>query len=159
MSRAAAVLVTAACLCSPALAQGFGGGQGGPPPLPDHWLTLDSLSQAVGLTAEQRTKVTDPYNALNAVLKEAAAKRQAMRERMMQEMGGRTFADLTDADRAKMRAINDSARTAFQAMQDEVDQWHLTIRNLLTAQQQTTFDGLPKPQAFRARRAPGPGQD
>jgi hypothetical protein len=156
--RVPALLLAATCIAAPAaLSQGLGGGQGGPPPLPDHWLTLDSLAGAVGLSADQRGKVTEPYTALNAVMKDAAAKRAAMRERMMKEMGGRTFADLTDADRARLRAVNDSIRPELQAMQDEADMWHQTIRSLLTTDQQAKFDALPKPLVFRQMRRGGPG--
>ena len=49
---------------------GMGMGRMGPPP--DHWMTLDSLAQAVGLTADQRAKVAPHYAELNAVVKKAA---------------------------------------------------------------------------------------
>ena len=67
-------LVVSIILVSASLAQtpdqgpppGPGGRRFGPPP--DHWLTLDSLAQAVGLSADQRSKVTQPYTALNGVM-------------------------------------------------------------------------------------------
>jgi len=52
------------------------GGQRFAPP-PDHWMTLDSLTQALGLTASQRTAIAQPYAALNAVMKQAADRRAA----------------------------------------------------------------------------------
>lgn len=139
---------------------GTAAAQGGPPtPLPDHWLTLDSLAAAVGLTAEQRTKVAEPYAALNAVLKQAATKRAAMRS----TMGGmrRTAPDeMTPAEREAMRARMDSVRAEFADLQAEADEWHVTIRNLLSPAQQAKFDALPKPRTFpemRRRMGAPPG--
>jgi hypothetical protein len=37
----------------------------------------------------------------------------------------------------------------MQALQDEADMWHQTIRNLLPPEQQAKFDALPKPVVFR----------
>ncbi len=73
-----AVLTALLLLCLPLAAQ-----QGPPPFTPplDHWLTLDSLVQTVGLDSVQRRSVADPYRALNAVLKQAADKRAELRRR------------------------------------------------------------------------------
>jgi hypothetical protein len=52
------------------------GAMGGPrrfQVLADHWMTIDSLAEAVGLTADQKAKVTQPYTALNGVMHDAAA--------------------------------------------------------------------------------------
>ena len=156
--RLAAVLFAVVC-ASGLAAQGMPGAQGGPPPLPDHWLTMDSLVAAVGLTADQKTKVTEPYTALNAVMKEAAAKRQAARQRMMSQASGMDPATMSDADRAKFRAQADSVRGELQAMQDEADQWHAAIRGLLTAEQQAKFDALGKPVLLRQMQRRPPGGD
>src|SRR5437667_12077752 len=135
--------------------------QGGPPadagqrrfqPPPDHWMTIDSLSQAVGLTADQRTKVTPAYTALNGVMKDAAARRQAIRQQM--QASGSTFTpgqEPTPAQRAKF----DSLRTEMEAFQAEADQWYAAIRNNLTAAQQVKFDSLPKPRVM-GRMGGGP---
>jgi hypothetical protein len=113
---------------------------------PDHWMTIDSLSQALGLTADQRTKVTPPYTALNAVMKDAAARRQAIR----QQMQG-SFVPGQEPT-PEMRARMDSVRVEMDGFQAEADQWIAAIRNALTPEQQTRFDALPKPQlAFRRR--------
>jgi hypothetical protein len=52
-------------------------------------MTIDSLSQVLGLTPAQRTKITPSYTALNGVMKDAAARRQAIRQQM-QASGGFT---------------------------------------------------------------------
>lgn len=57
-------------------------GQGGGfQPPPDHWLTMDSLATAVGLDSAQRIAVAEPYRALNGVMKQAADRRAALRQR------------------------------------------------------------------------------
>jgi Spy/CpxP family protein refolding chaperone len=115
-------------------------------PPPDHWMTIDSLSQALNLTAAQRTKVSQVYDSLNAVMKAAAVRRQAFR----QEMQG-AFQPGQEPS-PEMRARMDSARTQMQQFQTEADKWIASIRANLTADQQTKFDSLPKPQV--ARRPP-----
>ena len=130
------------------------GPRGFPPP-PDHWMTVDSLSQALGLTADQRTKITPAYTALNGVMKDAAARRQAIRQQMQASGGGFTPGqEPTPAQRAKF----DSVRTEMQGFQAEADQWYATIRNNLTPDQQTKFDALPKPMVFRPMGGGAPRQ-
>jgi hypothetical protein len=158
-------LVTLALLAGLATAAQAQGPGGAPrPQLPDHWLTLDSLSQAVALTAEQRDKVTPPYTALNNVMKQAAAKRNEMRQRMMAGgagAGAPSFQEMTPEQRQAMRARMDSARAELQPLQDEVDQWYQAVRALLTPEQQGKFDALPKPVVVQpmGRGGRGPGQD
>ena len=123
------------------------------PPPPDHWMTIDSLSQALGLSADQRTKVTPPYTALNGVMKDAAARRQVIRQRM--QASGMQFTpgqEPTPEQRAKF----DSVRTEMEGFQAEADQWVAAIRNNLTAAQQVKFDSLPKPQVVRRGGMSGP---
>jgi len=145
-----AVALTLA-LVAPAQAQGPGGGMGQRPQLPDHWMTLDSLSTAVGLTADQKGKVTPHYNALNEVLKNAAAKRAEARSRM-QGQGGGSFGDMTDEQRQAMRARMDSMRTAMQPLQTQADEHYQAIRALLTADQQPKYDALAKPMVLPPMR-------
>ena len=129
---------------------GMGGGQFQPPP--DHWLTMDSLAQAVGLTADQRAKVAPHYAELNAAVKKAADRRAAFRA----SMGG-SMAQMTPEQRQAMRPKMDSVRTEMDALQQEADTHYGAIRALLTPEQQTKFDALPKPRV--AMRRPGaPGQ-
>ncbi len=107
-------------------------------------MTIDSLSQAIGLNAGQRTKITPAYTALNGVMKDAAARRQAIRQQM-QASGFTPGQEPTPEQRAKF----DSVRTEMQGFQAEADQWFAAIRNNLTPDQQAKFDGLPKPMVFR----------
>jgi hypothetical protein len=141
-------------LTVPALAQdpGAGGPRRFPPPV-DHWMTIDSLAEAVGLTADQKTKVAQPYTALNAVMHDVAARRQALR----QQMQGSNFIPGQEPN-PEMRARMDSVRTEMEGFQAEADQWLAAIRNLLTPAQQIRFDALQKPQFIRRPpRATGPG--
>jgi len=151
----AVVLVLAALPAAAQRPQGSGGPQR-PPPLPDHWLTLDSLADAVGLSAAQRARVAEPYGALNTVMGEAARRRAELRQEMQTRLGGRSFQELTDAERATWRARGDTARAEFEGFQAEADMWYGTIRNLLTAEQQPRFDALPRPVLFRAGPRRGP---
>ena len=145
MPRFAAIAVIALVLAAPAVAQTA---NGEPPrrfqPPPDHWMTIDSLGQSLGLTPEQRTKITPAYTALSGVMKDAAARRQAIRQQM-QASGFTPGQEPTPAQRAKF----DSVRTEMQGFQAEADQWYAAIRNNLTPDQQTKFDALPKPMVFR----------
>ncbi len=153
MFRVARIGLLLAVVASPALAQEPGAGgprRFGPPP--DHWMTLDSLAQAVGLTAEQKPKVAQPYTALNGVMKDVAARRQALR----QQMQG-SFVPGQEPT-PEMRAKIDSVRTEMEGYQAEADQWLAAIRNLLTPAQQVKFDALAKPQFMRRPpRGTGPG--
>ena len=89
MPRFAPVAVLSLMLALPLVAQSpqgqaapAGPGMGRFQPPPDHWMTIDSLSQALGLSADQRTKITPAHTALNGVMKDAAARRQAIRQQM-----------------------------------------------------------------------------
>jgi len=139
------VVLLLAIVASPALAQDPGamGGQRRFQPPPDHWMTIDSLAQAVGLTADQKPKVAQPYTALNGVMHDAAARRQAIR----QQMQG-SFVPGQEPT-PEMRARMDSVRAEMEGFQAEADQWLAAIRNLLTPAQQTKFDALQKPQLTR----------
>jgi len=108
-------------------------------------MTIDSLSQALGLTAGQRTKITPAYTALNGVMKDAAVRRQAIRQQMQASGGFTPGQEPTPEQRAKF----DSVRTEMEGFQAEADQWAAAIRNNLTPDQQTKFDALPKPVVFR----------
>lgn len=115
-------------------------------PPPDHWMTIDSLSQALGLSPAQRTKITPAYTALNGVMKDAAARRQAIR----QQMQG-TFTPGQEPT-PEQRARFDSVRAEMEGFQAEADEWFAAIRNNLTPDQQVKLDALPKPQVVFRRR-------
>jgi Spy/CpxP family protein refolding chaperone len=151
MRRIAAIAVGLFSVASLAFAQTpqgqapGGQGMGRRQPPPDHWMTIDSLSQTLNLTADQRTKITPSYTALNGVMKDAAAKRQSFRQQM-QASGFQFGQEPTPEIRARM----DSMRTEMDGLQAEADQWYTAIRNSLTPAQQSKLDALPKPQvAFR----------
>ena len=152
MLRHVTAALLLAVIAAPAAAQTPPGREAGPrerrfAPPPDHWMTIDSLSQALNLTAAQRTKITPSYTALNAVMKDAAARRQAIRQQMQGSfVPGQ---EPTPEQRARM----DSVRVEMEGFQAEADQWIAAIRNALTPDQLTKFDALPKPQlAFRRRQ-------
>ena len=159
MRRIAAIAVLSLVFAAPLLAQTPQGdpNAGGPrrfQPPPDHWMTIDSLSQTLGLTPAQRTKITPSYTALNGVMKDAAARRQAIRQQMQASGGFTPGQEPTPEQRAKF----DSVRAEMQGFQAEADQWYATIRNNLTPEQQTKFDALPKPMVFRPMGGGGPRQ-
>jgi Spy/CpxP family protein refolding chaperone len=115
-------------------------------PPPDHWMTIDSLSQSLGLTSVQRTKITPAYTALNGVMKDAAARRQAIRQ---QTQGRFTPGQQPTPEQ---RARFDSVRAEMEGFQAEADEWYAAIRNNLTPDQQAKLDALPKPQVVFRRR-------
>jgi len=131
------VLVLASLFTStPVLAQG----RGQFPPPPDHWMTLDSLVEMVGITADQRAPVAEHYEQINAVMKEAAEKRAELRAGMA---GGPP----SEADRERMMAF----REQITEMQGKVEEHLQAIRGLLTSEQQGKFDMLDKPQLVPQR--------
>lgn len=126
-------------LAAPAVAQG--GRQMQPPP--DHWMTFDSLVAAVGITDAQKPDAQKHYDAVNAVVKQAAEKRRALMSTMMG--GGPPSPEQRDAMRAE-----------FDKFQADVDAHYGELRKLLNAEQQATFEALPKPTVRMMRRPPGP---
>jgi hypothetical protein len=132
-----AVLLSAV-LGTTAYAQGPGGPRQASP---DHWMTIDSLVAAVGVTDAQKADVTTHYNELNAVMKKAADERA----KMFQSMGGER------PSQEQMQAF----RTKLESMQSELDGHYKAIRGLLNADQQTKFDALPAPRLMRQRPPAG----
>jgi len=105
--------------------------QGQRPPPPDHWLTIDSIAAAVGLSDAQRPDFVTHYDALNAVMKKAADERRKVREELA---GAQPTADQVQTMRSK-----------FEFMQTDLDNHYKELRKLLSADQQAKFDSLPKP--------------
>ena len=155
MMRMFASLLTLALALSSASPAQDAGAAPGPrrfQPPPDHWMTIDSLSQALGLSSAERTKITPAYTALNGVMKDAAARRQAIRQQM--QASGMQFTPGQEPT-PEMRARMDSVRTEMEGFQAEADQWYAAIRNNLTPAQQAKLDAMPKPMVFRPRGTPG----
>ncbi len=125
-------------LAAPAIAQG-GRMQMQPPP--DHWMTFDSLVAAVGITDAQKPDAQKHYDAVNAVVKQAAEKRRSMMGTMMG--GGPPSQEQRDAMRAE-----------FDKFQTDADAHYGELRELLNADQQAKFDALPKPVVRMMRRPP-----
>ena len=151
-----ALATLALILAAPVAAQNPPPGPGGPgrgTPPPDHWMTIDSLSQTLGLSADQKTKIAQPYTALNGVMKQAADRRAELMKQF-QAGGGGGFTPGQPMDPA-MQARRDSLRKEFDGMQEEADQWYQMIRGALTPEQQTKFDALPPPRVAMRRRPPG----
>ncbi|GBD32524.1 hypothetical protein HRbin33_01493 [bacterium HR33] len=114
-------------------------------PPPDHWLTLDSVVQMVGVTDAQKPEVAKHYEAINAVLKKAAEERRKMREQFMAG-GGPPSPEQRQA-----------MQSAFQKFQAELDEHYGALRGLLTPEQQAKLDALPRPRVVMmgGRRQPG----
>lgn len=111
---------------------------------PDHWMTMDSLVAAVGVTDAQKADVTKHYEALNAVMKQAAGERS----KMFGQMGGERPSP------EQMQAF----RTKMESMQTDLDKEYKAIRGLLTPEQQTKFDSLPAPRVAMQRGPRGGGR-
>jgi hypothetical protein len=89
-------------------------------------------------------------------MREAAVRRRAVREAMQERLAGRSPQELSETERAELRAEADRSRVALEGYQAEVDLWHGTIRNMLTTPQQANFDALPKPVVLSTVHRGGP---
>ena len=83
-------------------------------------------------------------------MKDAAARRQAIRQQM--QASGMQFTPGQEPT-PEMRARFDSVRAEMEGFQAEADQWYTAIRNNLTPAQQAKFDALPRPMVLRPRGA------
>src|SRR2546428_3909068 len=133
--RSFAIATLFALLASPASPQnpnppvgGPGLGQGRFQPPPDHWMTFDSLSQALSLSADQRTKITPAYTALNGVMKDAAARRLAIRQQMQASGGFTPGRQPTPSQSATLYYL----RTASDGRLAAADQSNDALRTTLT---------------------------
>ncbi len=127
---------------SVALAQGGGGGGMRMAP-PDHWLSADSLSKAVGGDAALAAKVAPHLAEVDKIMKGAADERSKM-------MGGGG-----PPDQAVMQAF----RAKGAEWQKALDEHLKAIRDGLDAKQQAAFDALQKPQMMgRGGRGGGGGR-
>jgi hypothetical protein len=128
-----------------ALAAQGGGGMGGMrmPPPPSHWMTMDSVAQALSLTAAEKTAIQPQYDSINAILMRAATVRDSMRANFQQ--GG---------DRQAAMA---AARQVMQPLQDQEDALVKTIHGKISAAAAAKLDAAPPPKVMRQRPAGGMG--
>ena len=133
---------------TPLAAQGGGGmGRGFAPP-PNHWMTMDSVGQALGLTAAEKTAIQPQYDSINAILMRAAAIRDSMRA-SMQSGGG------------DPRAAMAAARPMMQSLQDQEDGLLKEIHGKISAAAAAKLNAAPPPRAMRQRpggMGGGPGR-
>lgn len=140
------VFVAAAGLTLPLGAQERPAGE--PRPLPDHWLTWDSVTAGLDLGDEQLLDFAAHYEQLNAVMGAAAAERLRLRERF-RAGGARESAGPPSGE---MREQMQAARRTLDSLQAAVDGHYAAMRDVLTAAQRTRFDRLAKPRVLPERR-------
>lgn len=119
---------------------GTAAAQARPSPIPDHWLTLDSLSGLLVLTTQQRDQVSEPYAALNAVLQQAVQRRQEL----IVAFRGPPVIQMTPEQRQVLQDRLEAVRVEYEGRQAELDTRYTALRGLLTMRQQAKFDVLPK---------------
>lgn len=123
----------------PLAAQGGGGmgGRGGFAPPPNHWMTMDSVAQALSLTAAEKTAIQPQYDSINAILMRAGAMRDSIRASMS---GG-----------GDPRAAMASARPMMQSLQDQEDALLKTIHGKISTAAAAKLDAAPPPRVMRQR--------
>jgi len=132
----------------PLAAQGGGGmgGRGFAPP-PNHWMTSDSVGQALGLTASEKSAIQPQYDSINAILMRAQVVRDSLRA-SFQPGGDR------QAAMASMRAV-------MQPLQDQEDALIKEIHGKISAAAAAKLDAAPPPRVMRQRpggMGGGPGR-
>ena len=140
--RTTLTLLALTVLALPAAAQRPGGpGQG--PPLPDHWVPFDSLTQAVQLTETQQAAARALHTQIDSIVRRGAAVRTEMRDEMQRSR-----------DREQMQRYIQRLTT----MQQRVDRLLNDLRAGLTEEQKTALDAVrgpmvmpPRPQGQRGR--------
>lgn len=132
---------------APLAAQGGGMGRGQFAPPPNHWMTMDSVGQALGLTAAEKTAIQPQYDSINAILKRAATVRDSLRANF--QAGGDRQAAF-----AAMRGV-------MQPLQDAEDAQLKEIRGKISAAAAAKLDAAPPPRVMRQRpggMGGGPGR-
>jgi hypothetical protein len=115
--------------------------------IPDHWLTLETLTSRLSLSADQVAAVSEPYAALNAALLQAHNRRD---ELAAQHSGTRGVSQMSDAQRQALRDELAAISNEYAGRQRDVDNLLASIRAQLTPDQQASFDALEKPRALPA---------
>ncbi|HEX4634493.1 MAG TPA: hypothetical protein VH163_11710 [Gemmatimonadales bacterium] len=133
---------------APLAAQGGGGmGRGQFAPPPNHWMTMDSVAQALSLTAAEKSAIQPQYDSINAILMRATAIRDSVRASVS---GG-----------GDMRAAMGSARQMMQPLQDREDALLKEIHGKISAAAAAKLDAAPPPKVMRQRpggMGGGPGR-
>jgi hypothetical protein len=123
----------------------MGRGQFAPPP--NHWMTMDSVVQALSLTAAEKSAIQPQYDSINAILMRATAIRDSVRASVS---GG-----------GDMRAAMGSARQMMQPLQDREDALLKEIHGKISAAAAAKLDAAPPPKVMRQRpggMGGGPGR-
>jgi hypothetical protein len=123
----------------------MGRGQFAPPP--NHWMTMDSVAQALSLTAAEKSAIQPQYDSINAILMRATAIRDSVRASVS---GG-----------GDMRAAMGSARQMMQPLQDREDALLKEIHGKISAAAAAKLDAAPPPKVMRQRpggMGGGPGR-
>ncbi|HKV70428.1 MAG TPA: hypothetical protein VJN62_04230 [Gemmatimonadales bacterium] len=133
---------------APLAAQGGGGmgGRGFAPP-PNHWMTMDSVAQALSLTAAEKSAIQPQYDSINAILARAAAIRDSMRANI--QPGG------------DMRSAFAAARQLMQPLQEAEDALIKEIHGKVSSAAGAKLDAAPPPRVMRQRpggMGGGPGR-
>ena len=118
-------------------------------PIPDHWLTLETLTSQLSLSSDQVAAVSEPYAALNTALQQAYNRRE---ELAATYSGTRGIRQMNDAQRQALRDQLAAITDEYAGRQREVDNLLGSIRAQLTAEQQAQFDGLEKPRVLPAAK-------
>ena len=129
------VLMGAAALPLAAQGGGMAGGRFGPPP--NHWMTMDSVAQALSLTAAEKAAIQVPYDSINALLMRAQTIRDSIRSHFQ---GGGDF-----------RAMVAAARQVLQPLQDQEDALVKELRGKISAAAGAKLDAAPPPRVLRER--------
>jgi hypothetical protein len=100
-------------------------------------MTMDSVAQALALTAAEKAAIQPQYDSINAILMRAATVRDSMRANF--QAGG---------DRQAAMA---AARQVMQPLQDQEDALLKEIHGKISATAAAKLDAAPPPKVMRAR--------
>ena len=124
-------------------------------PIPDHWLTLDSLAAALGLSDPQGTQVRDTYESVNRVLQDATQRRAEIKASFQ---GTRPVSQMSEDERKALTGRLDAVRVEYEGRQAELERQLTALRALLSPGAQTLFDALPKPRLVPATTTTAPAK-
>jgi len=119
---------------------GMGGMRMGPPP--NHWMTMDSVAQALSLTDAEKTAIAPQYDSINALLMRAQTVRDSLR---------------ANAQGGDFRSMMQAARQVLQPLQDQEDALVKEIHGKISAAAAAKLDAAPPPRVLRQRPPGGMG--